>query len=197
MQHYFSEKQTSALNLKKINARLRGRLFEFYTGSGVFSSKRVDKGSELLVNSAIINEGRVLDMGCGIGIVGIVIAKCFPDILVVMTDINKRAVKLAKRNVKLNNIDNAEARQGNLFEKVNEDEKFNAILINPPQKAGKKLCFEMIDKSYDYMLEKGTLQIVGRHQKGGKELSKRMETVFGNVKDVAKKSGYRVYVSEK
>tara|TARA_Y100000310_G_C20588892_1_gene766918 strand:- start:29 stop:619 length:591 start_codon:yes stop_codon:yes gene_type:complete len=195
MPHYFSEKQTSPLNPQKINARLRGRLFEFWTGSGVFSAKRVDKGTELLVNSAIINEGRVLDMGCGIGIVGIVVAKYFPDIMVVMTDINKRAVKLAKRNIKLNNVDNVEVRHGNLFEPINE--KFNIILINPPQKAGKKLCFEMIEKSADYLVKKGLLQIVARHNKGGKELSKRMREVFGNVKDIAKKAGYRVYVSEK
>jgi len=195
MSHYFSEKQTSALKLRKINARLRGRLFEFYTGSGVFSSKRVDKGTELLVNSAIIGKGKALDMGCGIGIVGIVVAKCFPDIMVVMTDINKRAVKLAKRNIKLNNVDNAEVRHGNLFESINE--RFNAILINPPQKAGKKLCFEMIERSADYLVKNGLLQIVARHNKGGKELRKRMKEVFGNVKDIAKKAGYRVYVSEK
>ena len=199
MPHYFSEKQTSPLNPQKISARLRGRLFEFWTGSGVFSSKKVDKGSTLLADSAIITTGKILDMGCGIGVIGISIAKSSPQIEVIMTDINKRAVRLAKRNIKLNNIQNAEARHGNLFEPIKDTEKgkFNAIIINPPQKAGKKLCFEMIDKSYDYLENKGTLQIVARHNKGGKELSKRMREAFGNVKDVAKKGGYRVYISEK
>ena len=44
--------------------------------------------------------------------------------------------------------------------------------------------------------KKGTLQIVARHNKGGKNLSEKMEEVFGNVKVLAKKRGYRVYLSQ-
>ena len=44
MSHYYSEKQTSILKLSKIKAELRCGTFEFYTGSGVFSIGRVDKG---------------------------------------------------------------------------------------------------------------------------------------------------------
>ena len=39
------------------------------------------------------------------------------------------------------------------------------------------------------------LQIVARHNKGGKTLMEKMDEVFGNVKDIAKKSGFRVYIS--
>ena len=48
-----------------------------------------------------------------------------------------------------------------------------------------------------HLEENGNLQIVARHNKGGKELSKKMLEIFGNVKDIAKASGYRIYLSQK
>jgi len=195
MEHYYSEKQTSPLRIKEIKVVLRGNTLQFYTGSGVFSIGKVDKGSEVLIENCIIKEGdNVLDLGCGYGAVGIAIAKAFPSAFVRMADINTRAVMLSKRNAKLNDVRNVEITQGNLYEGV--DGKFNTILINPPQSAGRELCFEMIEKAKDYLKKEGLLQLVARHNKGGKELEKKMDIVFGNVKEIAKKGGYRIYVSE-
>ncbi len=194
MTHYHSEKQTSPLRLRKINAFLRGNDLKFFTGSGVFSPDKIDKGSKLLIEEGIIEDGwNVLDMGCGYGVVGISINNVFPKTKIVMTDVNKRAVKLALKNVELNKV-KADVKQGNLFEKV--DDKFDTILVNPPQKAGKDVCFSIIEQSVDYLKRKGLLQLVARHQKGGKSLEKKMKEVFGNVRAQAKKSGYRIYVSE-
>ena len=194
MTHYYSEHQKSALKLRKINAFLRGNNLEFYTGAGIFSHKRIDPGTKLLIESCIIKQGwKVLDFGCGYGAVGIAIAKAFQSVKIVMTDINNRAIKLCLKNVKLNKI-NAEVKQGNLFEQIKE--KFDTILVNPPQKAGKKACFSIIEQSVNYLKKGGLLQLVARHQKGGKSLEKKMKDVFGNVETKQKKSGYRVYVSK-
>ena len=107
MEHYYSEDPKSALDLKKISQRISGKEFEFYTASGIFSKKKIDMGTLVLAESiALGKNSKVLDVGCGIGILGIVAAKLF-NANVVMTDINKRAVMLAKMNVKLNGI-NAE-----------------------------------------------------------------------------------------
>ncbi len=195
-EHYYSEEQKSELRLKKISARLRGTELEFWTGAGVFSGKKVDKGSELLANDCIINEkSRVLDLGCGYGAVGIAVAKAFPSAEVVLTDINKRAAKLARINRKLNRTQNTKVLQGNMYEKV--EGKFDAILLNPPQTAGKQVCFEMIGQASNYLNNGGTLQVVARHNKGGKTLSEKMKEVFGNLEEVSKKSGYRIYLSRK
>lgn len=196
MPHYYSEKQTSPLKLGRIKALLRGNELEFYTGSGVFSLKKVDIGSALLINKAIVKDGwRVLDLGCGYGPVGIAIAKAFPSSEVVMTDVNQRAIQLAKRNVKESKVKNAEIVRGDMYEKV--EGEFDTILLNPPQKAGKDICFKMIEGARDFLKDEGTLQVVARHQRGGKTLSRHMEEVFGNVEAVAKGSGYRVYLSRK
>ena len=74
---------------------------------------------------------------------------------------------------------------------------FDVILSNPPQTAGKELCFKLIEESKNYLKYNGSLQLVARHKKGGNTLSKKMEEVFGNVKVIAKKSGYFVYLSVK
>jgi len=73
--------------------------------------------------------------------------------------------------------------------------KFDVILLNPPQTAGRKLCFRMIEESRKYLKKGGSLQLVARHNKGGRVLSEKMEEVFGNLETIARKGGYRVYVS--
>ena len=195
MEHYYSREQKSKFDTRKITQKIKNEKFEFFTSSGVFSKDDVDKGTLILADNMDIPENsKILDMGCGIGILGIAAAKLF-DANVVMSDINQRAVKLAKMNSKLNNV-KAEVSQGNLYEKIKYDD-FDIILSNPPQNAGKEVCFRLIEGAKNHLKVVGNLQIVARHNKGGKTLSKKMEEVFGNVKVVAKKAGYWVYVSVK
>ncbi|MAG77795.1 16S rRNA methyltransferase [archaeon] len=190
MSHYFSEKQESELKLKKIKEILNNREYEFYTASGVFSKKKLDFGTKVLIkNMQIKNTDNVLDLGCGIGVVGKIAAQTAKK--VILTDINKRAVKLAKLNTK--NKKNITVLHGNMFEKIKE--KFTVILLNPPQTAGKKICFQMIEDSKKHLEKNGSLQLVARHNKGGKTLSEYMEKVFGNLKTLVKQGGYRVYLS--
>jgi len=191
MEHYYSEKQKSFLKIKKIRQKIRNVEFEFFTASGVFSKDRIDKGTLALAENMIVNKNeKVLDIGCGIGVLGIVAAKLF-SADVVMSDINKRAVMLARKNVKLNNV-KTDVYQGNLYEPIKQHD-FDVILSNPPQTAGKELCFQLIEKSKDYLKNNGSLQLVARHNKGGKTLSEKMTEVFNNVEIISKKSGYWVY----
>ena len=195
MAHYYEKKQTSELRKEKIHANILGNSLEFFTGSGVFSKSGIDKGTMLLANSAVIKDNwKVLDFGCGYGPVGIAIAKANPSAKVLMSDINKRAVGLAKENIRLNNLTNALAVQSDLFQNIME--QFNTILLNPPQSAGKELCIKMIEQSKEHLEKNGLFQLVARHNIGGRELEKHMLKIFGNVKEIEKKSGYRVYVSQ-
>ena len=195
MTHYFSEEQKSPLRLRKIKVLLRGKEFEFFTGSGVFSGKKIDKGTEVLIENCIVKQDAVvLDYGCGYGAVGIAIAKSSPATEVVMVDINKRAIKLAKMNIELNRADNADVYYLNKFQKI--EKNFDVILLNPPQTAGKQGSSDRIRESKNYLTDGGTLQLVARHNKGGEQLSEYMKTVFGNVKIIAKKGGYRVYIGK-
>jgi 16S rRNA (guanine1207-N2)-methyltransferase len=194
MAHYFSEKQDAPANLKKITISLKNRNFKLYSGSGVFSKEGLDKGTEVLIENAIIEEGwNVLDLGCGIGAVGISIKLQHPDTEVLMSDINERAVMISRKNIELHNLEGIKAVKSDVFSNIQD--KFDTILLNPPQTAGKDVCFKMIEDSYMHLNKEGLLQLVARHKKGGLTLMKKMGEVFGNVDETAKKSGFRVYVS--
>ena len=195
MPHYFSRKQNSPLRLREINWEFDNHIFNFLTGSGMFSPRKVDKGTMVLMKYCVLKpKWRILDLGCGYGPVGIIVAKLFPETKVILSDVNLRAIGLAIKNVKRNNIKNAEVLESDLFENIKD--KFSTILCNPPQTAGKKVCFDIIEQSKDHLLKNGLLQIVARHNKGGKMLSEKMEEVFGNVEVLGIKSGYRVYYSK-
>lgn len=193
MEHYFTIKPKSELKINKIKTILRNREIEFYTASGLFSPKKADKGSKLLTNKCIIEDNwKVLDLGCGYGIIGLTLLKT-NKINLTFSDINERAILLTRKNLKYNKL-KAKIIQSDGFTKIKD--KFNTILLNPPQTAGKKLCFKLIEDSKYYLEKDGILQLVARHNKGGKELSKKMNEVFNNVKDIAKSAGYRIYVSQ-
>lgn len=193
-QHYYSEQPESELKLRKINAKLRGKSLEFWTGAGVFSPRRIDPATQLLIEKAKINKtDKVLDLCAGYGPAGITIKKAFPQTQVFLTDINKRAVQLAKKNAKLNNTE-VKIESGNLYEPYKE-EKFDVILVNPPMAAGRKICYKIIEEAKNHLDKGGTLQLVARHQKGGRMLEKKMQETFGNTETLAKKGGFRVYLS--
>jgi len=195
MSHYFSEKQDSKLDLKKIKIVLKKVSFELYSGSGVFSKDRLDLGTNILIEKAIIPEkGKILDLGCGIGVVGISLKLINPDLIVLMADVNKRAVYLSKKNILLHKLEGIEARKSDSFENILE--KFDTVLLNPPQTAGKDVCFGLIEGAHAHLNKDGTLQLVARHNKGGKQLSQKMQETFGNVIEIAKGSGYRIYLSK-
>ncbi len=197
MTHYYSEKQESKEDRKQITVKLRGNNLKLITASGIFSKNHIDDGSFLLIEQSAISkekDKKILDLGCGYGAVGIPISKNFPESKVVMSDINERAVQIAQENAKINKS-NAVAIKSDVFEKIHE--KFDCILVNPPQSAGKELCFRMIEESFDHLNTGGNLQLVARHQKGGRTLSEKMHSVFGNCKAIAKSKGFRIYYSEK
>jgi 16S rRNA G1207 methylase RsmC len=192
LEHYYVENPKVKYKEYIIKTKIKNFDLIFKSASGVFSALKVDKASKLLIeNAEIPQHSKVLDLGCGYGLLGIVAAKSCPTCYIILTDINKRAVKLAKENILLNRIGNAEARQGNLYEAV-QDEKFDVILLNPPMAAGRKLCLKMISEAPKYLNQGGSLQIVANKNKGGKFLFDEMEKLFKEVKVLKKSGGFWV-----
>lgn len=196
-EHYFAALPKSKAKLGLIHTNLRGKTFTFLTASSVFSKKRVDTGTRLLIETMILPEtGNVLDVGCGYGAVGIAAATFNPRLRVVMTDVNKRAVNLAKHNIEKNKATNAEARNGYLYETV-EDLKFNCVLSNPPVSAGMETVKAIIAEALKVMANKATFQMVIKSKIGGKTLPSIFNETFGNSAVLARESGYRVLIAEK
>ena len=195
--HYYTVHPKSKMRLGIIRTYLRGESFKFLTASGVFSKKRVDLGTRLLIESMILPErGYVLDVGCGYGAVGIVAAIVNSNLRVILVDVNERAVWLARQNIEINHADNAEVRRGCLYEPV-KDLTFNCVLSNPPVSAGMATVKAIVTEAPKHMTSKAHFQMVVRSKIGGKRLPMIFEETFGNVEVLARKSGYRVLIAEK
>jgi 16S rRNA G1207 methylase RsmC len=195
-EHYFSEHPTSTEERGLIRCTLRGIPFEFETSSGIFSYRHIDNGTNLLIEAMRLpRDGRVLDLGCGYGVIGIVAAKLNPKLEVVMTDINSRAAALAEANAIRNGV-KATVKQGNLYEPIG-DAHFDTILTNPPISAGiDAIVKPMIEGAKDHLKAGGSLQLVVQSNKGGKTLYALMEEAFGAVEVTARGGGFRVLSSE-
>jgi len=192
MTHYYSERNV-ALNPQKIIIRLKSKEYSFWSGSGVFSKEKLDNGSRALLLGADIKENQeVLDLGCGYGVIGIILA-IEKGIIPEFIDINPNAVKLTRMNLKEHNL-KFKVMNSDLYKKANT---YDVILCNPPYVAGRELCTKIIVEAKNYLKENGSLQIVARYQKGGKYFEKLMKETFGNVETLMKKSGYRVFKSLK
>tara|TARA_Y100000310_G_scaffold223408_1_gene225249 strand:- start:2174 stop:2755 length:582 start_codon:yes stop_codon:yes gene_type:complete len=190
MTHYFDFKQDSDVKVREVDLNIRGIDFPFLLVSGTFSSRKVDKGTLVLCENMLVDETwDVLDLGCGVGVVGVVAGKFCSKIY--LSDPNLRAVTFAKENLKRNGVKGkVKVGSGFVFNK-----KFDSILLNPPQTAGKKICFELISEAKNNLKNSGVLQVVARRNKGGEAISLKMKEVFGNVGVRVRKSGYWVYVS--
>ncbi len=197
LNHYFAEHPKSKMRLGIIHTHLRGIHFEFLTASGVFSKKRVDLGTRLLIESMVLpQEGYVLDIGCGYGAVGIAAATFNPNLRVIMVDVNERAVRLARQNAEKNYVSNVEVRRGYLYEPV-KDLVFSCVLSNPPVSAGMETVKAIISEAPEHMAGKALFQMVVKSKIGGKRLLMVFEEAFGNIEVLARKSGYRVLMSKK
>ena len=177
MSHYFTNDNLES-NEKEIKVKVRGENYTFITDNGVFSKRGLDFGTRTLLESIPNIKGEVLDLGCGYGPVGIVLAaSCTVD----MVDINERSVNLAIRNAEINNR-KVNAFVSNIYEKVTK--KYDYIVTNPPIRAGKKVLYEFLFKANNYLKPDGQLWLVIHKDQGAKstfkELSKMYETTLIN-----------------
>ena len=195
-EHYYAENPQSDVKFGLVHTQLRGKPFEFVTASSVFSIKRVDLGTRLLIESMILpQEGCVLDLGCGYGAIGIAAAKFNRKLRVVLTDVNRRAVLLSRQNAERNRV-KVEVKQGYLYEPV-EDLCFNCVLSNPPVSAGMETVLAIIQGAPALLSCGGTLQMVVRSKIGKKTLPNAFIEAFGNCRVLAIESGYRVLIGQK
>ena len=70
-----------------------------------------------------------------------------------MLDINERAVKLSKKNIKLNRLKNVEAIESDGFSQIKEGDCFDVIITNPPIRAGKQVIYDIYKESYNHLKE--------------------------------------------
>ncbi len=187
MGQYFSNDKLPS-NIKKTECFVLGQKFVFLTDNGVFSKNGLDFGSRLLLESIPTEEvgGKILDMGCGYGVFGIVVGKV-TGALVDMVDVNYRALHLAEMNVNENHVSNVNIFYSNCYENVNG--KYNSIITNPPIRAGKKVVYDIVMNAKNYLESNGHLFLVVRKEQGAKSLIVDLKKLY-TVDILAKSKGY-------
>ena len=111
MSHYFSEKQEVKSDRKIIRYEIENRNFEFVTDNGVFSKTKVDFGTDVMLKMFLRENSNkknqkfdVLDIGCGYGVVSVVVKSFFKNARTVSSDVNERALELARENLFKNGV---------------------------------------------------------------------------------------------
>ncbi len=196
MSHYFLHDEALKNNEYDVNFSFNGHEFHLVSNNGVFSKKRIDEGSFILINSLLSQSvnGKILDLGCGYGPVGITLKYFFQNIELVMSDVNSSCVELALKNSQMNNV-NAQVILSDGFN--NLENSFDWIVFNPPIRIGKEKLFNIYEDACKHLNQNGKFVIVIRKDKGALSHAKYLETLFKSVELVERKSGYYVYIMNK
>ena len=193
MGHYFDENPQTAHNRKEISFRFSSVNYTFVTDTNMFSKDKVDTGTQILLD-AVVKHGvgnKVLDLGCGYGVVGVVLNRTF-GCEVDACDVNRRAVESSVSNAQRNNA-KVRAVVSDGFENLTD--KYDDIVLNPPIRAGKAVIYRLFEESYEHLNDGGKLWIVIRKQHGALSAEKKLKELFSSVELVARDKGFHVYMS--
>lgn len=210
MSHYFSEKQEVKSDRKIIRYEIENRNFEFITDNGIFSKAKVDFGTDVMLKVFLRENSNkknqkfdMLDIGCGYGVVSVVVKSFFKNTRTVSSDVNERALELTRENLFKNGVVKSNDSENNDFKVIksfvfdNISEKFDVILSNPPIRAGKQTIFQIYEKSFEHLNENGEFYCVIQTKHGAKSTQKKLEEVFGNCETLEIDAGYRIFRSVK
>ncbi len=196
MTHYFDQKPDVSHAPRSFDVSFEGVSFKFATDRGVFSRKKLDDGTELLLSTVLEREEdgalRVLDLGTGIGVMAIVLAKLRPSFSVTGSDINERAVTLASKNARLNGVENVAFCQGDGLP-AEDAPPYDFIVMNPPIRAGKETVYRLFSEAREHLSEpEGRLYIVIRVKQGAASAARELAREFEHVETINRGKGYHV-----
>ena len=177
MSQYFDNDKNIKSEKRNIKFYFMNREYNLISDNGVFSKDRFDYGTRLLLESIDIEklDGSVLDLGSGIGVVGVILKTINKNISVDMVDINERAIELSKENLRLCGLNN-NAFVSDVYSNI--DKKYDYIITNPPIRAGKDVVRRFLLGSYDYLKSNGILYFVMRKDHGVKSMIKELADIY-------------------
>jgi 16S rRNA (guanine1207-N2)-methyltransferase len=174
---------------------VRDQTFRVVTKPGVFAWERLDRGTRLLIEAMdVCPADRVLDLGCGCGILGLAAAGMAPQGRVTLVDSSVVAVEAARRTLALNGVTHADVHLSDAASAV-RDVAFDVVVTHLPR--GKAIARQFIADAAAVLKPDGRLYLAGHKRAGIKPFVTYAQEVFGNGEVIALKKGYRVAVCVK
>ena len=177
----------------ELHLEIAGIHMVFETADGLFSPARADRGTLSMLSVADLQPGhRVLDLGCGWGLVGVYAALVCGAENVVMTDVDLAAAALARENALRNGVPAARVYAGDALSAV-PDPVFDRILTNPPYQADFSVAKRFILKSFNRLALGGRLYMVTKRRAW---YENKLRSAFGGAL-VHEVDGYFVFEAER
>lgn len=138
-EQYFAADPSTPFEREPFETVVWGNRLRLVSGSGVYAKGRLDIGTGILLEEAPPTSGRILDLGCGYGVIGLAIAKASPQTSVVGVDVNERAVLLANENARALGLEDRCT-----FTTGDVAGEFDEIWSNPPIRIGKEALHDLL-----------------------------------------------------
>lgn len=165
----------------------------FETEKSLFSPSAADLGTQhMLEHIEFGQEDKVLDLGCGYGLVGVYAAMHILPDNVYMTDIDPVAIRMTKVNLKLNGIEGVHVFSGNALEAMDQS-GFTLIISNPPYHTDFSVAKSFIEKGFNRLALGGCLYMVSRRKDWYKN---KIIAIFGGVQ-IWEADGYYIFMAQK
>ena len=176
-----------------IVAELMGHRLELETHPTLFSPGHADRGTLAMLSRTHFSPGmKVLDLGCGCGLVGILAARICGEGNVIMSDIDPLAVEIAARNAARNGVGGVRAVVSDGLSQI-DDTGFDLILSNPPYQSDFRVAKHFIEKGFNRLRLGGTMLMVTKRREWYRN---RFIAIFGGVR-IYGIDGYFVFEAEK
>lgn len=178
---------------RQINTSINDIHLTFKTSSELFSPRYIDKSTLAMLSLVEFTaDEKVLDLGCGYGVVGIWAAKMIGPENVAMLDIDPNAVEMSRENAHLNHVERVRIYQSDGFRNMPETD-FSMIICNPPYHTDFAVAKHFVHKGFNRLRIGGRMYMAAKRELWYKN---KLEGIFGNVK-IWHREGYSIFLSIK
>jgi 16S rRNA (guanine1207-N2)-methyltransferase len=191
--HYFTAEPAVRPDRHRVEFSLAGRDFSLVSSTGVFSARRLDPGTAVLLRKAPLpgpRGGVYLDLGCGYGPITAVLASSSSTATVYAVDVNARALELVRENAAALGV------SGQVItatpDEVPPDVLFDEIWSNPPIRIGKPELHAMLTRWLPRLTPDGTAWLVVARHLGSDSLQEWLRAQGYQAQRYASQKGYRV-----
>lgn len=193
-EHYFTAEPTTPNGRHTVSFTAAGTEFRLVSAPGVFSKRRLDPGTSVLLRKAPLpgpqEAGPLLDLGCGYGPVGLTLAVAAVASTVYCVDVNLRAVELTRENAEVCRV--ADRVVAISPDQLPADVRFSQIWSNPPIRIGKSELHDLLDTWLPRLADGGVAWLVVARYLGGDSLQQWLTERGWSADRHASANGYRV-----